>query len=118
LTRVATRDAGCPQRNLGDAKYDSFTVVIILNVANRVVGAVVDSVSDVLELAAGQIRPAPEFNSMLDASNITGIGSVKSGGEKSAEESDVRADRMLMLVDIENLISSAEMAPVNTPMAA
>jgi purine-binding chemotaxis protein CheW len=79
---------------------------------------VVDSVSDVLELAAEQIRPAPEFNSMLDASYITGIGSVKSGGEKSAEESDARADRMLILVDIEKLMSSPDMALVNTSMAA
>jgi len=104
--------------NLGEAKYDSFTVVIILNVANRVVGAVVDSVSDVLELDSEQIRPAPEFNSMLDASYITGIGSVKSGGEKSGEESDARADRMLILIDIEKLMSSADMALVNTSMAA
>ncbi len=95
--------------NLGEAKYDSFTVVIILNVANRVVGAVVDSVSDVLELAPEQIRPAPEFNSMLDATYITGIGSVKSGGEKAAEDSDKQADRMLILVDIEQLMSAADM---------
>jgi purine-binding chemotaxis protein CheW len=103
--------------NLGDARYDSFTVVIILNVANRVVGAVVDSVSDVLELAAEQIRPAPEFNSMLDASYITGIGSVKSGGEKVAEDSEERTDRMLILVDIEKLMSSADMALVNAAAA-
>jgi purine-binding chemotaxis protein CheW len=91
--------------NLGDAKYDAFTVVIILNVANRVVGAVVDSVSDVLELAPEQIRPAPEFNSMLDASYITGLGSVKSGGGDGP-------DRMLILVDIEKLMTSADMALV------
>ena len=95
--------------NLGEAKYDSFTVVIILNVANRVVGAVVDSVSDVLELAPEQIRPAPEFNSMLDATYITGIGSVKSGGEKVAEDGDKPADRMLILVDIEQLMGAADM---------
>jgi purine-binding chemotaxis protein CheW len=99
--------------NLGEAKYDSFTVVIILNVANRVVGAVVDSVSDVLELAPEQIRPAPEFNSMLDATYITGIGSVKSGGEKVAEGGDKQADRMLILVDIEQLMSAADMGLVN-----
>jgi purine-binding chemotaxis protein CheW len=98
--------------NLGEARYDSFTVVIILNVANRVVGAVVDSVSDVLELAAEQIRPAPEFSSMLDASYITGIGNVKSGGEKGAE-GDEQADRMLILVDIEKLMTSPDMALVN-----
>lgn len=36
---------------LGDAEYDQFTVVIILNVAGRVVGIVVDAVSDVISLA-------------------------------------------------------------------
>jgi len=88
--------------NLGDASYDSFTVVIILNVIGRVVGAVVDSVSDVLELAADQIRPAPEFNSMLDASYITGLGTVKSGD----------SERMLILADIERLMTSTDMGLV------
>ncbi|MFO0103331.1 MAG: chemotaxis protein CheW, partial [Betaproteobacteria bacterium] len=95
---------------LGEAKYDSFTVVIILNVANRVVGAVVDSVSDVLELNAEQVRPAPEFNSMLDASYIMGIGSVSSGA-------DDKQDRMLILVDIEKLMSAADMALVDAAVA-
>jgi len=88
--------------NLGDASYDSFTVVIILNVIGRVVGAVVDSVSDVLELAADQIRPAPEFNSMFDASYITGLGTVKSGD----------SERMLILADIERLMTSTDMGLV------
>jgi purine-binding chemotaxis protein CheW len=101
---------------LGEARYDSFTVVIILNVAGRVVGAVVDSVSDVLELAAEQVRPAPEFSSMLDASYITGIGSVKAGGEKGAD-TDGQADRMLILVDIEKLMTSPDMALVNAAAA-
>jgi purine-binding chemotaxis protein CheW len=96
--------------NLGEARYDSFTVVIILNVANRVVGAVVDSVSDVLELNAEQVRAAPEFNSLLDASYIMGIGSVKSGTEEQQE-------RMLILVDIEKLMTAADMALVEGAMA-
>jgi len=95
---------------LGEAKYDSFTVVIILNVANRVVGAVVYSVSDVLELNAEQVRPAPEFNSMLDASYIMGIGSVSSGADENQ-------DRMLILVDIEKLMSAADMALVDAAVA-
>jgi purine-binding chemotaxis protein CheW len=94
--------------DLGEAKYDSFTVVIILNVAGRVVGAVVDSVSDVLELKAEQIKPAPEFNSLLDASYITGLGSVKNGEE----------ERMLILVDIERLMSGADMGLVTAEAAA
>ena len=70
--------------------------MIILNVAKRVVGVVVDSVSDVLELAPEQIRPAPEFNSLLDAGYITGLGSV--------------GERMMILVDIERLMAAEDMA--------
>ena len=88
---------------LGDIKYDEFTVVVILNIAGRIVGAVVDSVSDVLELTADQIRPAPDFNSLLDASFITGLGTV--GTEERT--------RMLILVDIEKLMTSPEMAIVS-----
>ncbi len=91
---------------LGEAKYDAFTVVIILNVAGRVVGAVVDSVSDVLELDGKQIKPAPEFNSLLDASYITGLGTVESGGGEQ--------ERLLILVDIERLMSSPDMGLLET----
>jgi len=81
------------------AEYNAFTVVIVLNVKGRVLGAVVDSVSDVLELAAGAIKPAPEMASSVDASFITGIGSIKSDN----------AERMLILMDIESLMASADM---------
>jgi len=87
---------------LGDVKYDEFTVVIILNVAGRIVGVVVDSVSDVLELSKEQIRAAPEFSSLLDANFITGLGTV--GTEERA--------RMLILLDIEKLMTSSEMGIV------
>jgi purine-binding chemotaxis protein CheW len=79
---------------------DSFTVVIVLNVKGRVVGAVVDSVSDVMQLTGEQVKPAPEIASAnVDTSYITGIGSINAEGK----------DRMLILVDIEALMSSAEM---------
>ena len=84
---------------LDDVKYDAFTVVIILNVVGRTVGIVVDSVSDVLELGADQIKPAPEFNGTIDSTYITGLGTVKTGD----------SERMLILMDIEQLMSSAEM---------
>ncbi|MBK1615284.1 chemotaxis protein CheW [Rubrivivax gelatinosus] len=83
----------------GSAEYNGFTVVIVLNVRGRVVGAVVDSVSDVLELNREQIKPAPELASSIEANFITGIGAVKNGD----------AERMLILVDIEALMSSADM---------
>ena len=88
------------------AEYTDFTVVVVLNVKGRVVGAVVDSVSDVLELRREQIKPAPELASSVDSGYITGIGSVKSGqGEQESE-------RMLILMDIEALMSSADMGLV------
>src|SRR5450756_1329293 len=63
--------------NLGKAEYDQFTVVIILNVAGRVVGMVVDGVSDVIQLAGEQIRPAPDFSSSsFDTEYITGLGTL------------------------------------------
>lgn len=81
------------------AEYTDFTVVIVLNVRGRVVGAVVDSVSDVLALGAEQIKAAPEMNSTVEASHITGIGCVNTGD----------AQRMLILMDIEALMGSADM---------
>ena len=81
------------------AEYNSFTVVIVLNVKGRVVGAVVDSVSVVLALDAESIKAAPEMSSAIDTAYITGIGSV--------------ADRMLILMDIEGLMASPEMGLVN-----
>jgi purine-binding chemotaxis protein CheW len=92
---------------LGQAQYDAFTVVIILNVAGRVVGAVVDSVSDVMQLGEGQIKPAPEFNSMLDAGYIMGLGTVQSG----------EGERLLILVDIERLMSSPDMGLLESAAA-
>src|SRR5262245_19370605 len=49
--------------DLGEPVYNALTVVIILSVANRVIGVVVDSVSDVITFDDGQIKPAPEFSS-------------------------------------------------------
>jgi purine-binding chemotaxis protein CheW len=85
------------------AEYNTFTVVVVLNVHGRVVGAVVDSVSDVLELSRDHIKAAPQLNSSVDASFITGIGTIKNGQGES------QADRMLILMDIEGLMSSADM---------
>jgi purine-binding chemotaxis protein CheW len=84
------------------AAYDSLTVTIVLNVAGRTVGAVVDSVSDVVELKGEQIKAAPEFNNTVDASYVTGIGALMNGEQ----------ERMLILVDIEHLMASADIGLV------
>jgi purine-binding chemotaxis protein CheW len=76
---------------LGEPRYDRSTVVIILNLAQRVIGIVVDAVSDVVALAAQQIRPAPQLGGALDTGFITGLGAL--------------GDRMLILTDIERLMN-------------
>ena len=80
--------------NLGTSVYDQFTVVIILNIAGRVMGMVVDSVSDVITLTTEQIKPAPEMGAALDADYLIGLGALE--------------QRMLILVDIERLMSPTE----------
>jgi purine-binding chemotaxis protein CheW len=94
------------------AEYNTFTVVVVLNVKGRVVGAVVDSVSDVLELQKDQIKPSPELNSSIDANFITGIGTVKNG--QAQGDGGAESERMLILMDIEGLMSSADMGLINS----
>jgi purine-binding chemotaxis protein CheW len=84
--------------NLGEPSYDQFTVVIILSIANRVMGMVVDSVSDVTTLQPEQIRPAPQMGTALNTDYLIGLGTLE--------------ERMLILLDIERLMSSAEMGLV------
>ncbi len=85
------------------AEYNAFTVVIVLSVKGRVVGVVVDSVSDVLELSRDAIKPAPEMTSSIDGGFITGIGTAGTGADQ----------RMLILMDIEGLMSSADMGVID-----
>ena len=84
---------------LPQADYTAFTVVIVLNLGSRTIGVVVDAVSDVTELGAEQIRPAPEFSGAVDTRYVLGLGTID--------------DRMLILADVEKLLAGerAERAP-------
>ncbi|CAK0772668.1 chemotaxis protein CheW [Gammaproteobacteria bacterium] len=84
---------------LGNADYHERTVVIVLNLSGRIVGTVVDGVSDVVSLGADQIKPAPEFGNALDTQYLMGLGTIE--------------NRMLILVDIERLMTSRDMALVD-----
>lgn len=85
---------------LGAPVYDQFTVVIILNISGRIVGMVVDSVSDVTTLSPEQVKPAPEMGTAFNSDYITGLGTVD--------------ERMLILMDIDKLMSSGEMGLVDS----
>lgn len=81
--------------NLDKVEYGGLTVVIVVNVEDRVVGIVVDGVSDVMMLTPDQIKPAPEFGVTLSSDFLSGLGSLD--------------DRMLVIVDIDKLLTSDEM---------
>ncbi|MES2879031.1 MAG: chemotaxis protein CheW, partial [Pseudomonadota bacterium] len=81
--------------NCSKAEYNSFTVVIILNLHARIVGVVVDSVSDVMELPAESLKGAPDVESVIGSDSVLGLGSL--------------GERMLILLDIEKLMSGVDM---------
>jgi purine-binding chemotaxis protein CheW len=79
-----------------DPAYDSFTVVIVLRIAGRTIGAVVDGVSDVVQLAPKDVRDAPSLGAMVDSSYLAGVAT--------------QSGRMILIVDIEKLLSAGELA--------
>ena len=82
---------------------DQLTVVIVLNIANRIIGMVVDSVSDVIRIGPDDIRPAPRMGTAFDANFLLGLGTID--------------DRMLILIDIERLLSSEELGLIERAAA-
>lgn len=87
---------------IANVAYDSQTVTIVLNIGERVVGMVVDGVSDVVALQASEIRPAPEFSGNVATENVIGLAALEQGN----------AQRMLILLDIQKLMTSADMGLV------
>jgi purine-binding chemotaxis protein CheW len=82
--------------HLGDASYDTFTVVIIVNIGGRIAGIVVDGVSDVVMLSPEQIKPAPDLGNTFQTDYLTGLATLE--------------QRMLILIDIVKLMSSSDIA--------
>ena len=80
--------------------YDQFTVIIVVNVGSRVVGLVVDTVSDVLNTPTDSIADPPELASSGDSSCITGMGKL--------------GERIIMLLDIGRLVGSESLSAVDT----
>jgi len=77
-----------------EAHHDALTVTVVLNMNGQTVGVVVDSVSDVVAFSRDQIRAVPAFNGTIDTAHIAGIATLRQG----------ESDRMLILVDIEQLV--------------
>jgi purine-binding chemotaxis protein CheW len=78
-----------------EPRYDSTTVMIVLRIGPRVIGVVVDGVSDTLPLSAGDIKAAPGLGAIVDSSYLAGLAT--------------KEGRMILLLDIERFLSSAEL---------
>ena len=87
---------------VGEATYNEFTIVIMLHIGERIVGIVVDSVSDVINISADEMKPPPEFGVAFDSQYLPGLAPVN--------------DQMIILLNIEKLISSKELGLFDTSM--
>ena len=88
--------------NVGTATYDEFTIVIMLMVGERIVGIVVDAVSDVIKVNQKDIKAPPEFGVAFDSSYLHGLTSIN--------------EQMIILVNIQKLITSDELGLLDTSM--
>ena len=90
--------------NVGAAEYGPSTIVIVINIGPRTIGMVVDGVSDVVILKPSDVRPAPQIAGVLSAEFLEGVA--------------ILDKRMLIIVDINGLMSSKEMGLLETAAAA
>ena len=74
--------------------YDEETCIIVLDVAGKLMGAIVDTVSEVLDVVGEQIEPTPDFGAKLDTEYILGMGKI--------------GDKVKILLDIDQVLSTDE----------
>jgi len=77
--------------------YTMFTVIVVVVVREKIIGLVVDAVSDVLNIDRKDLQPPPQFGAKIDVGFLNGIG--KSG------------DKLVALLDMDRLLSDSDMQP-------
>ncbi|MCW8808633.1 MAG: chemotaxis protein CheW [Rhodanobacter sp.] len=83
--------------------YDDSTVTIIVAVADRLFGIVVDAVSDVADIDPAAIKPVPDMGAVVDTRYLKGIAT--------------HLDRMLMLLDVEMLMRPEDVETLDAVMS-
>ncbi len=83
-----------------EAEYTSFTVIIVLHVANKTVGLIVDGVSDVLDVPLGDFQETPDLGNRTDTRFISGMA-------KAGERLVVFLDTDTLLADETAAIEAA-----------
>ncbi len=90
---------------LESAEYGRTTVVVVLRVQrgnkSRVMGVVVDAVSDVYNLPEAEIKETPEFGTSMEAQFAKGLATVD--------------QKMIILLDIDRLINERELSTLDAP---
>lgn len=81
--------------NLEEAAHTNETCIIVVDVENVLMGIVVDTVSEVLNIEAEHIEPSPSFGSKVDTDFIMGLGKVN--------------DKVNILLDIDKVLTSDEL---------
>jgi purine-binding chemotaxis protein CheW len=84
--------------SLPEVGYTKFTVIVVVQVQGKIMGFIVDAVSDVLNVAGADIQPTPDLHGQVDTSFINGLAKT---GEK-----------LVILLDIEKVLTAAETATV------
>jgi len=81
---------------LAPEEYTDETCIIVMDVDGKLMGIVVDAVSEVLDIQASEIEPAANLEASVDTGFITGMGKV--------------ADQVVMLLDMEKVLFGSEIA--------
>ncbi|HEB91931.1 MAG TPA: chemotaxis protein CheW [Gammaproteobacteria bacterium] len=85
-------------------EYGPMTVVIVLKVMredkSRVMGIVVDAVSDVYNVQDESLKPAPDFGSVVNVDFVQGLATVD--------------ETMVIILDIDHLLNSGELAVMDS----
>jgi len=90
--------------NMDERKYDMFTVIIIVEVKDILVGMIVDTVSDVVDIPTAEIQKTPSFTVKIDTDFIEGIGQIN--------------ERLVIILDIEKILTSDEVGSIERSEAA
>ncbi|MFW6365481.1 MAG: chemotaxis protein CheW [Spirochaetota bacterium] len=79
---------------MNEKEYDSFTVIIIVEVKKRLVGMIVDAVSDVANIPVGSIQNTPHFTTRIETDFIRGIGQL--------------GEQLIIILDVDRILTTEE----------
>ena len=81
--------------SMQEKAYDNFTVILILEVRGKTIGAIVDAVSDVVNLKEDEVQATPDFASGVSVDFIAGMGR--------------RGDKLIIMLDIDKVLNIGDL---------